>query len=117
MYGRILCSARVRAWASCFYRVECRAAGLGGGVAAGLGVGSFFSVALFPWRVACTRVYSSSWTRWSVGILRCVRKGGPVLSCRTMVWPRVLDEGQGRGRTQGPDAPQKRTPVWRRRRR
>ena len=60
VYGWILCSARVRAWASCWYRVQCRGAGLAGGVAAGSGVGSFFSVALCPCRVACTRVYLSS---------------------------------------------------------
>ena len=60
VHGWTLCSARVRAWASCLYRVQCRGAGLGGGVAAGSGVGSFFSVALCPCRVACTRVYSSS---------------------------------------------------------
>ena len=60
VYGWILCSARVRAWASCWNRVQCRGAGLGGGVAAGSGVGSFFSVALWPCRVACTRVDLSS---------------------------------------------------------
>ena len=37
VYGWILCSARVRAWASSWYRVQCRGAGLGGGVAAGPG--------------------------------------------------------------------------------
>ena len=58
VYSWILCSARVRALASCLYR-----AGLAGGVAAGWVVGSFFSVALCPCRVACTRVYSSS--SWS----------------------------------------------------
>ena len=58
VYGQILCSARVRAWASCPYRVQCRGVGLGWGVAAGSGVGSFSS--LCPCRVACTRVYSSS---------------------------------------------------------
>ena len=57
VYGLLLCSARVRAWASRWYRVQCRGAGLGGGVAAGSGVGSFFSVSLCPCRVACTRVY------------------------------------------------------------
>ena len=60
VYGWILCSARVRAWASCWYRPQCRGAGLGGGVAAGSGVGSFFSVPLCPCWVSCTRVYSSS---------------------------------------------------------
>ena len=60
VYGWILCSARLRAWASCCYRVQCRGAGLGGGVAAGSGVGSFFSGSLCPCWVACTRVYSSS---------------------------------------------------------
>ena len=60
VYGWILCSARVRAWASCLYSVQCRGAGLGGGVAAGSGVHFFFSVALCRCRVACTRVYSSS---------------------------------------------------------
>ena len=58
MYGRILCSARVRAWTSCRYRVQCWGVGLVGGVAAGSSVGSFSS--LCPSRVACTRVYSSS---------------------------------------------------------
>ena len=60
VYGWILCSSRVRAWASCLYRVQCRGASFGGGVAAGSGVGFFLSVALCPCRVACTRVYSSS---------------------------------------------------------
>ena len=60
VYGWILCSARVRAWASCWYSVQCRGVGLGWGVAAGSGMGSFFSVALCPCRVACTKVYSSS---------------------------------------------------------
>ena len=60
VYGWILRSARVRAWASCLYRVQFRGAGLGGGVAVGSGVGSYLSVALSPWRVVCTRVYSSS---------------------------------------------------------
>ena len=60
VYGWILCSTRVRAWASCWYRVQRREAGLGCRVPAGSGVGSFFSVALCPCRVACTRVYSSS---------------------------------------------------------
>ena len=43
-----------------FVQVHCREAGLCGGVAAVSDAGSFFPVALFPWRVACTRVYSSS---------------------------------------------------------
>ena len=60
MYGWILCSPRVRAWASYLYRVQCRGAGLGSGVEVGSGVGSFLSAPLFPWRVACTRLYSSS---------------------------------------------------------
>ena len=60
VYGWILCSARVLAWAICLYRVQNRGAGLGGGTAVGFGVGSFLSAALFRWRVACTRVYSSS---------------------------------------------------------
>ena len=50
----------VRAWASCLYRVQCWWPGLGGGVAAGSGVGCSFSIVLCPCRVACTRVYSSS---------------------------------------------------------
>ena len=60
VYGWILCSARVRAWASCLDRVQCRGGGLDEGVAAGSGVGSFFLVAPYPCRGACTRVYSSS---------------------------------------------------------
>ena len=60
VYGWILCSARVRVWASCLYRVQCRGAGLGGGIAAGSGVGFLFSIALLPCRVACTGVCSSS---------------------------------------------------------
>ena len=60
LYGWILCSARVRAWAGCLYGVQCRGAGLLGGVVVGSGVGSFPSAGLSPWPVLCDRVYSLS---------------------------------------------------------
>ena len=100
VYGWILCSARVRAWASCLYRVQCRAAGLVGGLRS-VRVWAPSSRPPCPhggWRTpGCirhllVRVYIPGglhpWTRWSVGMLRCVHRG-PVLSCRTMVWTRV----------------------------
>ena len=111
VYGWILCSARVRAWASCWYRVQRQGAGLGGGVAAGSGVGSFFSAALCPCRVAFTRVYSSSsrsgvHSRWAspvdagLGSARCdacVGQGLYVMQ-DDGVAPRPTVQGQDKSR-------------------
>ena len=105
--GWILCSARVRASASCWYRVQCRGAGLGWGVEAARACAPSFRLPCVRvgWRApGCTRHLlvrvsipggSHPWTRLSVGISRCVPRGGPF--CHAGRWCGLASNCVGSG--------------------